>query len=261
MSFGGFDLPPPSFEQVLGRRLTTLMPPEPAYSAAVSGALTRLPPQAAPATTPPPIPERGTSMGLFESVLSGATKAAGEYYTYSISKKRLKTERALAKARAGYRPDPYTYYGPTLPQQVPPDWIPVPGDDIGNGNAFQGGEMMQASYLQASAPAAALAIGGAIVRIAPRVAARFAQRLRQLLPSLTAGGASSMATWLLANGISADEGPYANPKHNKVTGVMRGDVIALRRVKRQARRLQKVIRMAGVGRRTYSGRRARRRAC
>jgi hypothetical protein len=84
--------------------------------------------------------------------------------------------------------------------------------------------------------------------------------VRNGMSALAAGGAAAGIVELFG-GAGAADGPYANPKHNRVTGIMRGDVMAMRRVKRSGKRLQKALRMAGVGVRRSSGRFRRRRAC
>jgi hypothetical protein len=74
--------------------------------------------------------------------------------------------------------------------------------------------------------------------------------------------AVALAADLVADGFQGASGPYENPKHNTCTGILRGDVLAVRRVKRSGKRLLKTLRMAGVGpRRAVRGGTRRRRAC
>lgn len=110
--------------------------------------------------------------------------------------------------------------------------------------------------------------GGAALTAARGVATVATPYIKRIVAWLVSNGlpvaaAGSAVAGLIAGGvIDARGGPYENPKHNKVSGIMRGDVIALRRVKRSAKRLQKVLRMAGAGRRSLrAGCAPRRRRC
>jgi len=169
-----------------------------------------------------------------------------------------------------------------------PGWQPAPGmlqpygnDNItipSGGNSPMSildssmGAYQQAVYQPSSAAPyvdANYQTAGAL-QVVPQVvrglaASRTAQTLvawlvRNGMSALAAGGAVAGIVELFG-GAGAADGPYANPKHNRVTGIMRGDVMAMRRVKRSGKRLQKALRMAGVGVRRSSGRFRRRRAC
>jgi hypothetical protein len=115
--------------------------------------------------------------------------------------------------------------------------------------------------MNASVPAVIGAAGVVATRIAatPMVRAAIAWLVRNGLPA--AAAATAVAGLVQGGILGGADGPYANPKHNKCTGIMRGDVMAVKRVKRQGKRLMKVLRMAGVGGRRSAGRFRRRRAC
>jgi hypothetical protein len=125
-----------------------------------------------------------------------------------------------------------------------------------------GGLYTQASFLPAVLEGGEMLAGTAVGTVAASAARRLGSYLLSLLPTLGAAGAIDLAVNLIGSGMAGGEaGPYANPKHNKITGVLRGDVIALRRVKRSAKRLRKVLTLAGVGGRRGAARFRRRRAC
>jgi hypothetical protein len=105
---------------------------------------------------------------------------------------------------------------------------------------------VDASYQTASAigPLAAGAVAaGARILATPQVRALVAFVSRFVAP---AAAVEIVSTLIQSGHMNSSSGPYANPKHNKVSGVMRGDVIAVRRVKRAGRRLSKVLRAAGA---------------
>lgn len=121
---------------------------------------------------------------------------------------------------------------------------------------------VEGGYRDASNPlvvGGALALAGARALVAtPAVRALVSFFSRYVAPA----AAVELVSTLISSGhLSASAGPYANAKHNRVTGIMRGDLMAMRRVKRSAKRLQKAIRLAGVGVRRGGARFRRKRSC
>lgn len=90
--------------------------------------------------------------------------------------------------------------------------------------------------------------------------------MRRLVPALVrwVGPAAAVeaAQALIAQGFGGDgkKPVYANEKDNITVGIMRGDIKAIRRVKRTSARLMRVMRSAGVGGHRRSRPAARRRA-
>jgi len=233
----------------------------------------------APASSP------GTSSSLGGDLVQFGAQLFGNWTNSKSEARRAKAQaKAQARAARGYTSAGFDAY-------IPPNYNAVP--QHGGGYQYQGSgagmsildgsvspsqvpmtysqaPYVEAGYTNASWPGATnanmLALGGAAAGAAVTVTRAAAQRLAawlvRALPTLGTAGAIQLAVDMIGSGVAGGaDGPYANPKHNKVTGVMRGDVIALRRVKRSAKRLQKVLRMAGVGGRRSAGRFRRRRAC
>jgi len=183
----------------------------------------------------------------FGSFLESATTAGlGVYQTVAIEKAKAKAAKyaaqaAIARAQQqgyGYPPPPPTPYPYPPPAQVPAQ-IPY-GDDMVLTNAAYTPMLTQANVLSG-------AVGAAGRAIASRLPA-LVMRLKTIWPTMAEAGVIALGTGLLANGISdGAAGPYAKASDNRVTGVMRGDIKAIKRVRRQGRRLQKVLRMAGFG--------------
>jgi hypothetical protein len=217
---------------------------------------------------PASAPGRSSSLGG-DLVQFGAELFGG----WVSSKSQAKAAKRAARAqRLPYDPRMVIDYG----------GLYTPGAG-GNGMAIVGGSISpaevpyspsQAPYVEAGftnalyTPASAVGplIGGAVSAGRTMLATPMARRVIAWLMQngLTAVAAASATAGLIEGGaIGGADGPYANPKHNKCTGIMRGDVMAVRRVKRQGRRLMKVLRQAGVGGRRSAGRfrSSRRRAC
>lgn len=216
----------------------------------------------APASSP------GTSTSLGGDLVQFGAELFGGWVQ---SKTRAKAQKAAAKAArtagmAALQLDPrITYQGGSnvsilgsgvAPAQVPPSYSDAPYVEAGYSNAAY---YPTATY--ASAPAVIAGAAGAVRALAatPMIRAAIAWLQQN---GLSAAAAATAVAGLVQGGFGGTDGPYANPKHNKCTGIMRGDVMAVRRVKRQGKRLMKVLRQAGVGGRRSAGRfRSRRRAC
>jgi hypothetical protein len=216
---------------------------------------------------PASAPGRSSSLGG-DLVQFGAELFGG----WVSSKSQAKAARRAARAqRLPYDPRMVIDYG----------GLYTPGAG-GNGMAIVGGSISpaevpyspsQAPYVEGGftnamyTPASAVGpmIGGAVAAGRALVATPMVRAAIAWLQQngLSAAAAATAVAGLVQGGaIGGADGPYANPKHNKCTGIMRGDVMAVRRVKRQGKRLMKVLRMAGVGGRRSAGRfRSRRRAC
>jgi hypothetical protein len=221
-----------------------------------------------------PASQPGQSSSLFGDILQSGAQALLGYAGSRTQAKQLKAQRKLLKQMqqgGGYQPlgianNPIGYGGGAmsiLDGSVSPAMIPQQGYSQAP-MVEQGGLYTQASYLPAVVEGAGAlvesGVGRAVATVAAGAARRLGSYLLSLLPTLGAAGAIDLAVNLIGSGMAnGAAGPYANPKHNTVTGVMRGDVIALRRVRRSARRLQKVLRLAGVGGRRGGGRFRRRR--
>jgi len=194
--------------------------------------------------------------GWADALLTAGGGIASYFTTKNANKNARKLLKLQIQARAlgigapalGSTATPYgmpATYSPSSPYTTAAyltggDASPSPLDSL-----FGGGATMptEANVLGGLLPA--LVTGARALATSPRVIA-LGRTLLRYLPTLGAAAAVELASSMVGDGVDAGDGPYANPKHNKCTGILRGDVMAVRRVKRQGKRLLRTLRMAGA---------------
>lgn len=197
------------------------------------------------------------SGGLYDALLT----AGGGITSYFSQKNAAKNQRKLLKLQIQARSLGIGGFGGQAPPlggtAAPATFNPAGGyttaayltggdDSLGGSpldSLFGGDATTEANMMGGLLPA--LATGARALATSPRVIA-LGRSLLRYLPTLGAAAAVELAANMVGDGVDAGDGPYANPRHNKCTGIMRGDVMALRRVKRQGKRLLKTLRMAGA---------------
>jgi hypothetical protein len=216
----------------------------------------------APASAP------GTSTSLLGDIFQSGAQSLLNYAGSRTQARGAREQRKLLKLQlraAGYIPSGPTggggvsiLNGNVTPSMVPQQSSQAPYVEPAYTNAsYYGPQVTYASGVTDLVPLAAGAVSAVASSGVVRAAIGWLVR-----NGLTAAAAGTAVMGLVQSGIiGGADGPYANPKHNKCTGIMRGDVMAIRRVKRQGKRLLKVLRQAGVGGRRSAGRFRRRRAC
>jgi hypothetical protein len=128
------------------------------------------------------------------------------------------------------------------------------GSDMMNASWTNANLMLPSGPTEAGIGSALVPIAGAAVRVAtPALRSAVAFLSRWIAPA----AAVEVASEMIRSGAWPKQAVYNRNSDNAVVGVMRGDIKAIKRVKRQARRLQKIIRAAGVGRRSLPRRRRR----
>jgi len=214
---------------------------------------------------PASAPGRSSSLGG-DLVQFGAELLGG----WVSAKTQAKRAKAAAKAARGIGTGAI-YYDPRITYGSGGNGMAIVGGGISPAEvplSTSAAPYVEASYtpaLYTQASAVGPLVGGAVAAGRALVATPMVRAAIAWLQQngLSAAAAAAAVAGLVQGGIiGGTDGPYANPKHNKCTGIMRGDVMAVRRVKRQGKRLLKVLRQAGVGGRRSAGRfRSRRKAC
>jgi len=179
------------------------------------------------------------------SVFSAGFQALGSYASSRANERIARTQ-----AR-------YNYYPPQQYQQLPPQAAPYPYGNDGLTipmTPTAGGMYTNAAYVPMPTTPTQAGLGALVPAGAAAVGA-----LRALVPILSRWVGPTLvvqaAQELIANGFggSGKKPVYVRESDNRVTGIMAGDLKAIRRVKKMGPRLTKALRAAGYGR----GRRAK----
>lgn len=171
------------------------------------------------------------------SVLQSGFQALGQWGT------------ARAQARAPqpvYYPQQQPQYYPQQQYQAPQYVDPYAGGPYTGASWTNAALTLPAGPTQAGA-GALVPLAGAAVRVAtPALRSAVAFLSRWIAPA----AAVEVASELIASGGWPSQAVYSRAGDNKVVGIMRGDIKAIKRVKRMGPRLMKSLRLAGYGRRS-----------
>jgi len=239
LNYQGFREPRPLYLQASPRSITPGVIPVGAGIAAsllanVSGLLR--------VTAPPR--RTGVPMTVdWGAVLTGGFQALGQYAT-------TRSAERVARAQARYGGGQQVYYGPTQGYPAPYGGTGPVTYDYGGLPAptYAPGMGTQAAVLQgAMLPALPAVAGGAVALASPVLRSLVGILSRYVAPAAVI----EVAQQLIASGLSGGRKPvYATASDNAVMGIMRGDLKAIRRVKRMGPKLTKALRSAGYGRRS-----------